>query len=149
MITALTLADALYLARQMRDIDVREIMATRADDDADAFAHECAAIGGWVYRDAAGVPVAMGGVLECWPGVGNAWMVATDDIARHGVGLSKLARRVVSDGKYHRVQAMSAVFHDVSHAWLEALGFERGALVRQFGKNGEDFILFERFNYVR
>ena len=144
MITTLTLEDALYLAEHMREIDKREIRETMRGDDLAEFAHECVALDGWCYKDSDGLPVAMMGVAECWPGVSSGWMVATDDIGRHGVGITKLAQSLVTDKKWHRIQAASAAFHDVSHAWLELLGFTRGQTMRQFGKNKADFIMFEK-----
>ena len=144
MIVPLTWDDANLLAFTMRDDDVREIMALRRAEYRHEFAGECAALGGWCCKDERGVPVAMGGVAEHWPGVGNAWMVATDDIGRHGVEISKAAKAVLEQHSHlHRIQAYSADFHAVSHRWLEAIGFRRGAVVPKLGKNGEDFIIFE------
>ena len=146
MMVPLVQPDADYLAFAMRDIDKQEILATRASDYLHEFADDCVRYGnGWCYKNAAGVPIAMGGVCEWWPGVGTAWMVATDDITRHAVGLSRAAKQTLETHKnLHRIQAYSADFHVVSHAWLERLGFERGARLRGYGKGGEDFILFEK-----
>lgn len=144
MMVPLTLSDANILAFTMRDIDVREIMAMRGADYRHEFAEDCALLGGWCYKDTHGVPVAMGGVAEHWPGVGTAWMVATDAITRHGVGVSRAAKHTLAACTHlHRIHAYSADFHAVSHRWLQALGFRRGATMRKLGKNGEDFIVFE------
>lgn len=144
MICDLTPEDANYLAFYMREIDKREIMATRWNDYEGEFGAECAAIGGVCYKTPDGIPVAMGGVFEVWPGVGTAWMVATPDIKNHGVGLTKLARHLMVTHKHlHRIQAYSADFHHVSHEWLELVGFKRGPTLKHYGRAGEDFILFE------
>lgn len=144
MIVPLTLDDANIIAFNMREVDVREIMAMRRDEYRHEFAEECMIWGGWCCKDTRGVPYAMGGVVEHWPGVGTAWMVATDAISQHGVEVTKAAKTaLVTNKNLHRIQAYSADFHDVSHAWLELLGFTRGHTVRKLGKNGENFILFE------
>ena len=144
MITPLTLDDANIIAFNMREEDVREIMAMRRDEYRHEFAEECMIWGGWCGKDTRGVPYAMGGVVEHWPGVGTAWMVATEDVSRHGIEVTKAAKvELVTHKNLHRIQAYSADFHKVSHPWLESLGFKRGHTVRKLGKNGENFILFE------
>lgn len=140
--------DALYLARNMREIDKREIYALMFEDSPEQFAQECVSIGGICIKDKNGVPFMMCGIHECWPHVGNAWMVATDAISQNGISATKVARLLVTNKHYHRIQAMSAVFHSVSHAWLKLLGFTPVYTARQFGKNKEDYIMFERFNHV-
>lgn len=144
MIVPLTSELANVLAFTMREEDVREIMAMRHDEYRHEFAEECAHCGGWCCLNKDGVPVAMGGVYECWPGVGNAWMVGTDDFARHGIEITRKSKKVLENLPHlHRIQAYSAAFHTVSHAWLERLGFRRGAVLPKLGKGGEDFIVFE------
>ena len=144
MITPLTLDDANIIAFNMREEDVREIMAMRRDEYRHEFAEECMIWGGWCCKDTRGVPYAMGGVVEHWPGVGTAWMVATEDVGRHGIEVTKAAKvELVTHKNLHRIQAYSADFHKVSHPWLESLGFKRGHTVRQLGKNGENCIVFE------
>lgn len=144
MITPLTLDDANIIAFNMREEDVREIMAMRRDEYRHEFAEVCMIWGGWCCKDTRGVPYAMGGVVEHWPGVGTAWMVATEDVSRHGIEVTKAAKvELVTHKNLHRIQAYSADFHKVSHPWLESLGFKRGHTVRKLGKNGENFILFE------
>lgn len=144
MICRLDKESAQYIAFNMRDIDVREIFATHPNDSRLDFADECMAIGGWCVKNKQGIPVMMLGVHECWPNVGNAWCVATDEISNIGIEATKAAKFVLSKYEHlHRIQAFSASFHDVSHRWLERLGFKRGPVFEKLGKNGEDFIVFE------
>ena len=140
----LTLIDALYLALHMRDIDVQEIFATKHHHDFERFAIECVGYGGGVYKNKRGVPVAMGGIHEVWPGVGAAWMVATPEIEKHGVALTKLGKELMETATHlHRIQALSADFHTVSHEWLLSIGFRRGPTLERYGCDGEDFYMFE------
>jgi hypothetical protein len=64
----------------MRDWDVREIFATRDDDDPLRFAHEACSLSrfGMVAADDDGVPVAAIGAVPLHRGVFALWMVATD-----------------------------------------------------------------------
>lgn len=41
-----------------------------------------------------------------------------------------------------RIEAASHIEHEVSHRWLQFLGFRREGLMADFGKNGEAFYLF-------
>jgi len=144
MIVDLTSEYADYIAFNMREDDAREVLATSKSDYRHEFADECMMLGGWCVIDSHGIPVVMGGVHECWPGVGNAWCVATPDISKHGIEATKAAKFAISQYAHlHRIQAFSAVFHEVSHKWLECLGFKRGAMLKKFGKRGEDFIIYE------
>lgn len=149
MVIELTLNDALYIAFHMRADDKKEILATRKDIFLNEFAYDCMIWGGWCVRNKSGVPVAMGGVTECWQGVGNAWMVGTDDVPKHGIEITKLTKSVLVNN-YHlgRIQAWSAAFHLSSHPWLKSLGFREGARLDQFGKDGEQFIVFEMLKGV-
>lgn len=144
MIVPLTEEYSDYIAFKMRADDAREVLATQFSDYRSEFSDACLSYGGWCALDSDGLPYAMFGVAECWPGVGNAWCVATPDISKHGIETIKLGKWLIEKyGHLHRIQAFSADFHKVSHRWLERLGFERGPVLRKFGKNGEDFIVFE------
>jgi hypothetical protein len=41
-----------------------------------------------------------------------------------------------------RIEAASHVEHEISHRWLQFLGFRREGLMADFGKHGEAFYLF-------
>lgn len=144
MIDTLNYDDALYLAYHMRDVDVREVFATRNSHFRHEFASDAMRTTGWCLRNQSGVPVAMMGYYVAWANVATAWMVATDELNSHILELTRFAKPLVHDKRWHRTQAFSADFHTESHRWLEILGFQRGATLRKYGKNGEDFIVFER-----
>ena len=155
MILKLTLDHALYVSRRMRKTDRDEVMATRwnandNDNDAD-FALSCfKSLGSsFVAINKKGVPVIIGGVAMNAPGIGTAWMVGTDDWPSVALEVSRFCRKSIK--KYlksediHRIHAYSSVFHSDSHKWLELVGMKRGPLLKKWGKNHEDFILFEVF----
>ena len=144
MIEPLTTQDALYVCYHMRDVDLCEIRASSGLYHRMDFARMFVQCGGWCLKNDAGVPVVVCGVHEFWDGVGNAWMVGTEETGKHIIEASRHAKKVLSDPKWRRVQAWSAAFHTESHAWLEMLGFVNAHTLEQYGTSGERFYLFER-----
>lgn len=72
-------------------------------------------------------PVGCAGVVLAWPGVGAAWMSVSDDIAEHGLWLTRLTRAFLRDIiRVHRLHRLEAVALDESvrnQQWLRVLGF--------------------------
>lgn len=148
MIEPLDIAAAHYIAERMREIDWREVSATAWHDSRAAFAAECLRWPGpkFVVRTGAEVPVVMGGLALHTPGVATAWAVGTDNWRRVAVEATRYARQAVeqllADGVVHRVQALSAVFHEPSHRWLRLCGLRRESTVVAYGRNREDFYMY-------
>lgn len=147
MIETLRIDQAIYVARRMRDADFREVMATRWDDDHDRFAIDSFQLPGvaWAATDGEGLPVAIGGVAMHTPGVGTAWLVATDDFPRVALSVTRHVRRVVArllDGHLNRIHAFSAAFHADAHRWMSRIGMRPEATLKAFGKRGEDFVMY-------
>ncbi len=147
MIEPLTIDQALFVARRMRDVDFAEVMATRWDDDPDRFAIEAFRLPGvaWTAMTAAGEPVAIGGVALHTPGVGTAWLVGTDAFPRMALSVTRHVRQVIDRllaGELNRIHAWSAAFHVEAHRWMERVGMRREATLRALGKDGEDFFMY-------
>lgn len=142
------IASLLHIFRNMREDDRREVFATRWDTDPDALAVE--AITAWgpfaFVAWADGEPVAAIGATNVWPGVWSAWMIATDKFGHVGKHLTRWVRRVmipaIREAGCHRVEARSAADHTVAHAWMEALGAKPEFVLRRYGRDKQDFILF-------
>lgn len=149
MIVKMNLGHALYVAAHMREVDWREVSATRWDDDREAFAMECYRLPGTHFTalNNQGEPVAMGGVALHTPKVGQAWLVGTDQFASMAIEITRFCRDSTNrllETELNRINAYSAAFHVESHKWLEAAGLQkRETPLRQWGRNGEDFYLFE------
>lgn len=141
-----TLMSLAYIAHNMREIDKREVFAGRYTDP-DALAIDALTVPGFTdiaWLDA--LPVAAIGGREQWPGVWNVWCWGTDSFARVKFTLSKhiirtLVPAMINNGGW-RGQCYSHEDHAEAHAWLEWLGFEREAVMRQFGRDGSDFFLY-------
>lgn len=150
MIRALTIDDAIHVARKLRPHDRAEVLATWAGSDVVDWARFTARLQSEHHFTAVagdGEPVAIGGFFVIWPGLVQAWMVASDRLAEIGIELNyrvlEMHRDAVSDG-VHRFQAHAMQGNAAGMRWLERLGYRRETTMRRFGRYGEDFELMAR-----
>jgi len=148
MIETLTIDHARYIAHHMRQNDHREVMATLWSDDPEDFANDAVHYPGASYAIIKnGEPVVMGGFAIHTPRVATMWMVGTDRFDEVRIEATRTAKKVIGEllnGHTHRLQALSAGFHDDSHEWLKRLGFNQIQPVPAMGKHGEDFLMFSQ-----
>lgn len=144
MIVKVEPAHILHVCQHLRADDLREISETRwsGDDIAESLWQTP---GGKfaIIRD--GSPVALLGVVPVWPGVGQAWLIATPEVGNYGVEVMRVSKRIIKtllDLEMHRIHAYSAAFHTQAHRWLEMTGFRRESTLKQYGKTGEDFYCY-------
>ena len=143
------LGSLLYVARNMRQADREEIFATRWTDSPDELAAEAFSQRGefrFVAGDDAGVPIAAIGAVPAWDGMWSAWMFGTDRFGEIGRHLTRWVRRAmipaVVEAGAHRVEARSMATHTDAHRWMERLGAKPEFVLRQYGREKQDFILF-------
>jgi hypothetical protein len=128
-VRALDSMTAIVMATRMRARDRAEVLSTMPNADLAAWAVGITARCGdaWALIDPAGLPVAMGGALELWPGVVQTWLVASDELPRHAVRVLRAARdaheRLARAG-IHRFQTWAMVGYDTAYRWLARLGYE-------------------------
>jgi len=146
--------DLLYIVRNMRAADRDEIFATQWSSSPNYLVDACMAAAAaptsytiMAYWD--GRPAAVLGGIEPWPGCWDVWAFGTDEFDRVAFGLTKHIRRVfiptlLARG-LRRAHCRSMVGHTKVHAWLHDLGARQcdDRVMRGWGKNGEDFIMFE------
>lgn len=143
---------ALRVILSMRAADAREVYASRPADDpwalfGDVHATQAASL--WfemLFRpDLLGAAVAFFGVSPRAPGVGSAYMIATDELAPlDALALARRVRRVVIPAMIaaglRRVDCESMEGHAQAHAFLRWAGATAAAAPRRaIGRNGEDF----------
>ena len=141
-----TLMSVAYVAHHMREIDRREVFAGRFNA-ADALAIDVLAVPGFVdviWLDT--TPAAVVGGRELWPGTWSVWAWGTDDWPRVQITLNRhiirtLIPSIIKRGGW-RGQCYSHEDHTEAHAWLKWLGFEHEGTMRQFGRDGSDFLMF-------
>ena len=96
-----------------------------------------------------GKVIAIGGIIDLWPGVGEIWSVISKDIIGkwvHWVAIHRHAKGMVRmwfDAGGHRLQAsiIRANGYLLARAWLHRLGFGFEGTMAQYG--------FDRSNYER
>lgn len=144
--------DLLYICDNMRDMDRREIYATRWTENPEHLVDAIMIVPelGWIAKNDDGVPVAAMGVIPMWDGVWSLWMFATDKWQEVSLSVTKFVKRALpqgmADAGIHRAQCYSSAQHSVAHAWLRMLGADKESEVKSYGKNGEDFIVFSWLN---
>lgn len=149
MLVDMQLDQALYVCRNMQPIDRREREALHFKFDTDRHAIECYQSDiKYCVLAADGEPIVIGGINFQSPGVGRTWMCGTDRFPEVIKEVTKATRRMFSalleNGEVHRIETLSAGFHDAAHRWFRLLKLEQESVVKGLGKNGEDYILFRR-----
>lgn len=146
MIVKATKEDIEEVCRNIRSDDLKEVMATRWTESIDDLIHSFTLARGGkfsvIHNDKA---VGIFGVVPVTPGVGQGWLIGTDEIGLCGVEVAHACKKVIKallDLDTHRVQAYSASFHHQAHQWLELIGFRRESTIRKFGKDGSDFYCY-------
>lgn len=142
------------VAKRMRAADAREIYACRWTADPLTIAStvvEQARFGFVAWT--AGGPAAVVACAEHWPGFYQVAMFATDDWPDVATITSRAARRWIKPAMLaaggRRAEARSHAAHSEAHRWLTWLGFVAESRMPEFGRNGEEFILFVwRRNHV-
>lgn len=96
--------------------------------------------------------LAAAGVVIPYPGMGEAWAIASNMVRYHKTYFHRTVQRVldqiIADFKLRRVQAMVRSDFDTSHAWVQRLGFEKEAVLHKYGIKGEDMTVYARFPNV-
>lgn len=72
-------------------------------------------------------PIGCAGVVLAWPGVGMAWMALSEEIAAHGLWLTRVTRAFLRDirraHRLHRLEAVALEDSMRNQQWLRVLGF--------------------------
>lgn len=94
-------------------------------------------------------PVACGGVVVAWKGVGEAWLVPHESPEPWGKAIIYAARHflrlICEQEKLHRLQVCSVCGHGVDPRWFRAMGFiEKPVRLKKYTPNGKDCLLYAR-----
>jgi len=139
--------DALFVATNMRDWDKTEIYATRWNDDPADIATDSCECGDFAWIAYNPEPVAIIGAVPIHPGVWSVFMFATDKFSNIAISLTKYAKRVIipslANAGAHRLECKSMEGHTVAQKWLEFIGARPETVLENYGRNGEDFILYK------
>lgn len=137
------------VAMNMRAMDRAEIYATRWREDPADVARDSVLLSRFGFvcaSDRDGEPISAIGAAELWPTMWSVWMFATDRWPEVALAATRLVRRVLVpqllEAGARRAECRALASHRQAHRWLKLLGARREFRVRDFGKNGEDFVSF-------
>ncbi len=92
------------------------------------------------------------GVIPVWRGVGNAWLLASDELRRHPMVLHRYVRRglvMVERGLgLHRTQIAVHQKFTAACQWAERLGFAFEGEMKGYGPNGDTYLRYARVKDV-
>ena len=138
--------DVMGVCANLREMDHREIFATRRNNDPVALAADVMDAKGfsWIaYVD--DVPTAVIGVTAIWPGNVTVYAFGTENWNRAIISLTRHATRFMlptmaeTGVRLAHVYVLSA--YQQARGWLRLMGFVEEAGIAGFGKGGEDFTL--------
>lgn len=103
----------------------------------------------WTLLDSGYEPVACGGVVIPYAGLGEAWLIAGPTAPSHARAVVRACRHglaaVIEKHNLVRVQAMVLRHLEQGHRLMRVLGFEREALLRKYGFHGADMFMYAKF----
>ena len=136
-----------HVITHMRERDHKEIYALRFDDDPEKFLeHQIQRMGKMCRiweRDF--VPVSVQGVMCERPGVWSMFAYGTDDWRRVVLPMTRWAWRFVIPAMCQvaqRVECLALRENVDSRRWIESFGARQECVLREYGKNREDFVLY-------
>tara|TARA_R110001632_G_scaffold5260_1_gene21444 strand:+ start:102 stop:542 length:441 start_codon:yes stop_codon:yes gene_type:complete len=95
-----------------------------------------------------GYVIASAGIKPLWPGVGEAWIVASDNMPKKKLSVIKLIRenfdRMIQDNNFVRVQAGVRYDWPEAKRFAEFLGFEHEGIMKKYGPDGQDYYRMAR-----
>lgn len=136
----------VHVARNMRELDRREIFNLMTIDDPFYLAHWAGQADFKYVGTYDGEAVVAFGALEMWPKIWNIFMFATDDFPKVALPAMKFMKRhlvpdVMAVGA-HRAQCHSAEYHDEAHRFLERMGAVRESFMPKYGKDGSGYFTY-------
>lgn len=137
-----------YLCRNMRELDAREIYNLQDHDNPFRLARDvvlAATYGKAAIAEHGGKPAAIIGVSPLRAGIWSAWAFGTRDWSRCAIELTRYAANELRPfviARAHRLQCESRVDHHDAHRWLQRLGARPDGLMRGYGRDGSDYIMF-------
>lgn len=137
-----------HIVANLRERDRREIFALRWDDDEESLVGELAHVAGELWRMWSWdhEPVAVAGMVPTRPGVviGGAfgthlWPRAVRSITHWGI---HSIVPILKAANYHRLEVYVLADNTDSRRWIELMGGEVESLLRGFGRNREDYLIY-------
>lgn len=135
------------IAQALRQRDKDELYALAWEEDPFDLARRTAAMGEfqWIARWRS-TPVASIGAVPVWPGVWTVWAYGTDEWPRVVRLLTRHVRRfmipALMNAGAHRAHCYALRDNEDACRWLGYLGARMDAVLDNFGKNGQTFVIY-------
>lgn len=148
-----TIIDLIKVCRQLPDDERVQYQAFQGvafvpDEAAVRFA--CMEGPRWALVDADGEPIIVGGFTWIREGVWQDWLLTTPAAwERHWRTVTKVCRRVMDQmlaTEAHRLQCIALAGREGARRWYGALGYRHEGVLRQFGHNREDAVIYSRID---
>lgn len=95
-------------------------------------------------------PMGVGGVVEIFPGCGEAWMLVTNRVYKAPIAVTKVSKLIIAAGmeqlKLRRLQMNASVNRPYALKFARLLGFKSEGIMKCYGQDGSDH---ERFAICR
>jgi hypothetical protein len=92
--------------------------------------------------------VVVAGIVKLWMGVGGGWSLTSPLVEKFPVSFHRAVWRNILKSEenlcLHRLQITVQASHIVSQSWVERLGFQFEGVLKKYGPDGEDYLLFAR-----
>lgn len=92
--------------------------------------------------------VAAGGLFVLRPGVAEAWLIRSADLAAYRIAVARLILSALNEAlqvlRLHRVQAVVPVDSAKARRFAEWLGFVPEGVMRRYSGDGSDSILYSK-----
>ena len=140
-----------HIVKNMREIDCKEIFASREDDDREHLIFDVMWLAdrpGLNFTCFApdGEPVSLFGFQRVRNGVATVYAFGTDRWPEVVLSMTKTVRRVIVpalvEGNYHRAECAALTERADTAKWLPMLGMKCEAVLAGFGSPREDFSLY-------
>lgn len=95
-----------------------------------------------------GKPIAIFGISSIWKGVAHLWTVTTDESDKHKLLFCKYLLEfysaMQSKFNFHRAQFSIKKDYEGGKRWAEFLGFTEEAVLKQYGPDKTDYVMYSR-----
>lgn len=100
----------------------------------------------WSGFDSEGTFLGAGGIGYYWPGVAEGWLLLSKGTDNYPFSLHRIVRLMVEKAfavnGLKRLQVSVPVDMQRSRKWIARLGFVREGLMRRYGPDGHDYVLY-------
>jgi RimJ/RimL family protein N-acetyltransferase len=100
-----------------------------------------------------GEPIAIGGLVIYWPGVGESWLILSKKANDHKTEITRCIRRIVkqfvTENKLHRLQVNVRTDFPQARKLVEHLGFVYEGTLKRYTPNGVDCWMFAKTRKVQ